>query len=88
MNLSQYPEVLTGPPKPSAILQPNVFSMPQGTERYVVEGSGAILIPVNTGDNFVIINDEGGQVCEVLAADKTGKIDTSILGENSNNDAR
>ena len=88
MNLSQYPEVLTGPPKPSAILQPNVFSMPQGTERYVVEGSGAILIPVNTGDNFDIINDEGGQVCEVLAADKTGNIDISILGENSNNDAR
>ena len=75
MNFSQYPEVLSGPPQPSAILQPNVFSMPAGMERYVIEGSGAILLPVFAGDTFTIINDEGGQVCEILAADKKGKID-------------
>ncbi|MDC1265073.1 aminomethyltransferase family protein, partial [Amylibacter sp.] len=83
-----YPEVLSGPPQPSAILQPNVFSMPAGMERYVIEGSGAILLPVFAGDTFTIINDEGGQVCEILAADKKGKIDLSILNETPNNDAR
>ena len=88
MNFSQYPEVLSGPPQPSAILQPNVFSMPAGMERYVIEGSGAILLPVFAGDTFTIINDEGGQVCEILAADKKGKIDLSILNETPNNDAR
>lgn len=88
MNFSQYPEVLSGPPQPSAILQPSVFSMPAGMERYVIEGSGAILLPVFAGDTFIIINDEGGQVCEILAADKKGKIDLSILNETPNNDAR
>ena len=88
MNFSQYPEVLSGPPQPSAILQPSVFSMPAGMERYVIEGSGAILLPVFAGDTFTIINDEGGQVCEILAADKKGKIDLSILNETPNNDAR
>ncbi|MDC0488123.1 aminomethyltransferase family protein, partial [Amylibacter sp.] len=82
------PEVLSGPPQPSAILQPSVFSMPAGMERYVIEGSGAILLPVFAGDTFTIINDEGGQVCEILAADKKGKIDLSILNETPNNDAR
>ncbi|MDA7760268.1 aminomethyltransferase family protein, partial [Amylibacter sp.] len=81
-------EVLSGPPQPSAILQPSVFSMPAGMERYVIEGSGAILLPVFAGDTFTIINDEGGQVCEILAADKKGKIDLSILNETPNNDAR
>ena len=40
-----YPKVNAGPPKPSKIILPNVFSMPAGTERYVVEGAGAVLIP-------------------------------------------
>ena len=88
MNFEQYPEVLAGPPKPSSILQPNIFSMPAGVERFVIEGSGAILIPVYLGDNFTISNDEGGQVCEILSADKKGHIDTMILGETANNDAR
>ncbi len=83
----EYPKVISGPPKPSAIIQPQVFSMPVGTERYVVEGCGAILIPVETGDRLTITNDEGGQVCEVVAADPAGKIDTQILGEKSNSDA-
>ena len=78
MNLDQYPNVLAGPPKPSAIIQPDVFSLPPGTERYVVQGSGAILIPVFAGDKFDVINDEGGQVCEIIAADKKGSIDAGL----------
>ena len=72
--------VVAGPPKPSAILQPRAFSMPPGTERYVVAGSGAILVPIETGDMITIENTEGGQICEILAADAKGKFDPTILG--------
>ena len=82
-----YPEIVAGPPVPSQIIQPSVFSMPPGTERYVVLGSGAVLIPVEKGDRFTVSNDEGGQPCEIIAADSKGKIDAGILGEKSNSTA-
>lgn len=77
----QYPTVKRGPPKPSVIIEPNVFSMPRGTERYVVEGGGAVFILLETGDQVTIINDEGGQLCELIATDPKGKIDAGVLGE-------
>ena len=84
---AKYPVVKSGPPKPSAILQPKVFSLPAGTERYVVEGQGAILVPVETGDRITVINTEGGQPCEIVAANAKGGIDAGLLGETSNSDA-
>ena len=33
-----FPKVQPGPPKPSGILAPSMFSMLPGTERYVVPG--------------------------------------------------
>ena len=77
--LDTYPRVSPGPPRPSKIIQPNVFSMPLGTERYVVEGSSAALMSIYAGDQIEIINTEGGQVCEVIAADKSG-MDPGLLG--------
>ncbi|MFX0542907.1 DUF1989 domain-containing protein [Roseovarius sp. S4756] len=82
-----YARVQPGPPRPSKIIEPRVFSMPPGTERYVVEGSGAILIRIEAGDRFTITNDEGGQPCEVVAADEKGVIDPGIIGGASNSDA-
>ena len=41
------------------IIEPQVFSLPQGTERYVVLGSGAVLIPIEQGDFLTLRNDEG-----------------------------
>ena len=82
-----YPVVKAGPPVPSSIIQPGVFSMPPGTERYVVQGAGAVLIPVEQGDRFTVINNEGGQVCEIVAADTTGNIDAGMLGNKPNSDA-
>jgi len=79
--LTDYARVLSGPPRPSNIIQPQVFSLPPGTERYVVAGSGAVLIPIFSGDRIEITNDEGGQLCEVVAADKKG-IDAGIVGMN------
>ena len=81
---SVYPEVQAGPPRPSQIIQPSVFSLPAGTERYVVEGSGAVLIPVEQGDRFTITNTEGGQPCEIVAADSKGKIDAGVICAKSN----
>jgi aminomethyltransferase len=51
-----YPHVVGGPPKPSAIFEPLVFSMPPGTGRYVVEGLGAILLHIEAGDEVQLIN--------------------------------
>ena len=78
--LDNYPNVQKGPPKPSTILRPQAFSLPAGTERYVVAGNGAVLIPVAAGDLLTVINDEGGQVCEIVAADAKGSIDSGVLG--------
>lgn len=78
--LDNYPRVQPGPPRPSKIIQPQIFSLPPGTERYVVEGQGAVLIPIETGDKITIINDEGGQHCEVVVCDPKGRSDTGIIG--------
>ncbi|MCE8535814.1 trimethylamine-oxide aldolase Tdm [Ruegeria pomeroyi] len=77
---TKYPEIISGPPKPSAILQPRVFSLPPGTERYVVPGAGAILLRLETGDRIEIENTEGGQPCEIVCADLLGGFDTGLIG--------
>ena len=77
---SFYPEIVAGPPKPSAIIQPRAFSLPPGTGRYVVAGGGALLVPMETGDALTLTNDEGGQLCEIVAADEKGRIDPAMLG--------
>lgn len=74
------PLMRPGPPRPSAIIAPRIFSLPQGAERHVVAGGGAILITVQAGDALSIRNDEGGQICEIVAANATGQGDTGILG--------
>lgn len=77
---TKYPEVVAGPPRPSVIVQPKVFSLPPGTERYVVEGAGAILVRVEPGDQIEIENTEGGQRCELVAADARGRFDAGVIG--------
>ncbi|MFT4743729.1 MAG: aminomethyltransferase, partial [Yoonia sp.] len=74
-----YAKVRPGPPRPSKVILPSQFTLPPGMERYTVEGAGAILVPVEAGDQITIINDEGGQACEIIAAGKGGKIDAGIL---------
>lgn len=78
--LDDFPIVTPGPPKPSGIIEPKVFSMPPGTERYVVTGRGAVLIALFAGDRVTITNDEGGQHCEVLAVDAKGAVDAGVIG--------
>ena len=81
--LDTHLHVRPGPPKPSVIVEPKVFSLPAGTERYVVEGSGAILLQIKTGDTVTITNDEGAQVCELVAAATDGRIAPELLGQSS-----
>ena len=76
------------PPRPGRIIEPSVFSLPAGTERYVIEGASAALIQVKTGDQLTITNDEGAQLCELVIADHNGRIDPSIIGATASGPAR
>ncbi len=75
-----YPNVTPGPPRPSRILTPSDLRLSQGPEIYEVKGGGAILIDLEAGDRVTVINSQGGQVAELVAADAQGWIDAAILG--------
>ncbi len=85
--LDLYPKVVPGPPRPSRILTPTSLQPYSGTERYEVQGNGAILLRLGAGDRVTIRNLEGGQRAEVVAADAAGRIDAAILGVAANSDA-
>ena len=76
----RYPEVIPGPPRPSAIITLGGLSLPAGTERYTVPGGGALLVEIEAGDRVTIANTEGGQACELVALDKDGRSDADRLG--------
>jgi aminomethyltransferase len=76
-----------GPPRPSSIRRPGLPPLAAGEERYTVPGGGAIAVPVHVGDQLRIVDVEGMQACEVVAADAAGVIDPSILGVRGNGDA-
>ncbi len=78
--LEAFANVIPGPPKPSVIVQPKVFSLPPGTEKYVIEGASAALIAIEVGDQITVINDEGGQHCEMVVVDDKGQADPTIIG--------
>ena len=77
---SLYPSVTPGPPRPSRILTPRDLDRQQGRERHTVPGASASLIRLGVGDRLVVINDEGGQVAELVGADHSGRIDPAHLG--------
>ena len=53
----------------------------------VVEGNGAVLIPVEANDQITVINTEGGQRCEIVATGVGGLIDASVIGTTANGTA-
>ena len=75
-----YPRVRRGPPRPSAVLAPQAFSLPPKTKRYMVRGRGAMLLPVAAGSRITVVSDEGGQPCEIVTAGSDGRIDVSSSG--------
>ncbi|CDX18604.1 Glycine cleavage T-protein (Aminomethyl transferase) [Mesorhizobium sp. ORS 3324] len=82
-----YPPVRGGPPQASRIIRPGGLTLPAGTERYIVGGAGAMLIDIAVGDRITVTNDEGGQICEVVVADASGRIDAGVVGHGPNSDA-
>jgi aminomethyltransferase len=82
--LDSYPRVNPGPPRPSRIITPASFSAQTGRERYEVAGEGALLVPVRMGDKVTVTNLEGGQPCELVAADAQGRVDMGLLGVSAN----
>ncbi|MBC7479159.1 MAG: DUF1989 domain-containing protein, partial [Pseudorhodobacter sp.] len=81
---SLYPNVIPGPPRPSRILTPSGLQRQAGRERHVVPGGGALLLSIGQGDAIRIVNDEGAQPCELVAAHKDGRIDAGILNAKAN----
>jgi len=76
-----------GPPRPSRILTPRGFSRHHGQERHVIPGGGAALLQLMNGDRLTVVNDEGGQPAELVAASGDGRIDPAILGQLPNSTA-
>jgi len=58
-----------------------------GEERYPVPGGGAIAVPIHAGDRVRVVDVEGMQLCEMVAADAMGAIDASIIGARGDSDA-
>ncbi|RJL19439.1 DUF1989 domain-containing protein [Paracoccus siganidrum] len=69
-----------GPPRGTHARRAAGFTLPPGVERYSVPGAGAVAVQIAAGDRVEIINDEGGQRCELLAAHADGRLDAAILG--------
>ena len=84
---SLYPRVIQGPPRPSRIFAPRDLQRHNGAERQTVPGGGAWLLQIGQGDRIKLINDEGGQPVELIAAGKDGRIDAALLGHAPNSDA-
>ncbi|MDZ4311591.1 MAG: DUF1989 domain-containing protein [Cypionkella sp.] len=85
--LDSYPTVRPGPPRPSQILTPEPFGTRAGLEKFEVPGGGAWLIALGVGDRVTVVNLEGGQRAELIAADDQGRVDPGILGASGNSDA-
>lgn len=79
--LHQIPDGLfrPGPPIATRARRTAAFSMGDTLERYVVPGAGAIAIQIAAGDKIELINDEGGQVCELVTAHEDGRVDDALL---------
>src|SRR4029079_17405067 len=76
-----------GPPRPSVVMRPGIGALAPGEERYTVAGGGAIAVPIPAGDRVRVVDLEGMQRCEILAADSSGAIDPVILGSRGDSDA-
>ncbi len=62
------------------LIDRRVPNLPSGVERYRVSGGGAAILAVAPGDRITLIDVEGRQPCEVLAADAEGRVDPGLIG--------
>ena len=82
-----YPIITSGPPRASRIVMPRDLQQLHSRERHVVAGGCALLLQMGQGDSFTLVNDEGGQHAEIIAARLNGQIDAALIGQTSNSDA-
>ena len=68
-------------------MRPGIGALAPGEERYTVAGGGAIAVPIHAGDRVRLVNVEGMQRCEIVAADTAGAVDPAILGAGGDSDA-
>jgi aminomethyltransferase len=76
-----------GPPRPSRIRRAAAFGRSPATERHTVPGRGALVVELATGDLLDIVDDEGGQVCELVLAQADGRVDAGLVGRVADTDA-
>ena len=68
------------PPLVPRLSEPGLRRLPPGTERYVVRGGGATVVPLRAGDTVEIVDPEGRQPGELVAFDDAGRADVGMLG--------
>jgi aminomethyltransferase len=68
-------------------MRPGLRALAPGEERYTVPGGGVIAVPVQAGDRIRVVDAEGMQACELVAADEAGVIDPAIVGARGDGDA-
>lgn len=74
------PPFRPGPPRPTRPRRPSSLIRVRGVERFAVPGAGAVVIDLYAGDQLEVINDEGGQRAELVAAHPNGRCDAGLLG--------
>ena len=87
MSSGLYPQVISGPPSAGRVILPFDLRRHSGRERHEVAGNDVAILTVSVGDKFKFINEEGGQVCEVVAFDQKGKVLPSLFGNLPNSKA-
>lgn len=69
-----------GPPRATRPRRVAGYNLARAEERYSVPGAGAVMLQISAGDRIEVVNDEGGQRAELLAAHEGGRLDPAILG--------
>ncbi len=74
-------------PKASRVILPGQLSLPPGTERYVVEGGGSVIVEVSTGDRIEVIDVEGCQPCEIVTLGENLRSTDGVLDRKADRNA-
>ena len=80
-------EAFALPIKPSQVILPGQLSLPPGTERYVVEGGGSVIVEVGTGDRVEVIDVEGCQPCEIVTLGEDLRSHEDVLDKKADRSA-
>jgi len=80
LNQVRHESGAVAPPARSMILRPGMRALPAGVERYTVRGGQTVVVDLRAGDRLSLRDMEGGQPCELIAADRGGRVDPGLIG--------